>query len=281
MCFSDKILLFISDAAPYMVLAGKNLRHFYSRAIHVTCVAHGIHRICEQVRQMFPKVNRLLSCSRKILLKSPFRIQKYKEKMQCALPPDVVVTRWGTWLQGAMFFANNFQNFKELVEELPDDSQDMKKLKMLLTDTGDLSSDLAFINSFLSSLPAAITKLETRGLSLNAQIEVIEEVRKAIYSIPGPRGTLLQRKCDAVFTKNVGLTTLETIKAWLINGTACSELPCTDPLVLSAYMYAPIVSVEVERSFSEYKCILTDRRCNFTQTNLEKHVIVCHNKKFL
>lgn len=178
-CFSDKIWLFISDAAPYMVLAGKNLHHFYSRAIHVTCVAHGIHRICEQVRQMFPKVNSLLSCSRKILLKFPFRIQKYKEKMQCALPPDVVVTRWGTWLQGAMFFANNFQNFEELVEELPDDSHDMKKLKMLLTDTGDLSSDLAFINSFLSSLPAAITKLETRGLSLNAQIEVIEQVLNA------------------------------------------------------------------------------------------------------
>ena len=88
-------------------------------------------------------------------------------------------------------------------------------------------------------------------------------------------------KCDAVFTKSIGLTTLEMINDVLINGTVSSRLPCTDPLVLSAYMFAPIVSVEVERSFSEYKCILTDRRCNFKQDNLEKHIIVSHNKQFL
>lgn len=149
--------------------------------------------------------------------------------MQCALPPDVVVTRWRPWLEGAIFFAEHFLEFVKLIEELPDISQEMSKLKLLSSDTDDLSSDLAFIKFFLSLLPSAITKLETRGLSLNSQIEIVDQVRRAIYNIPGSRGALLQRKCDAVFTKNVGLASLEAINDRLINGTAYSALPCTLP----------------------------------------------------
>lgn len=34
-------------------------------------------------------------------------------------------------------------------------------------------------------------------------------------------------------------------------------------------LYAPVVSVDLERSFSQYKRILTDRRQNFTFGNIE------------
>lgn len=65
----------------YMVLAEKHLKAISSQLIHVTCVVHGIHRICEIVKEMFPDVNRLISCARKILLKCPARIALYQEKM--------------------------------------------------------------------------------------------------------------------------------------------------------------------------------------------------------
>ncbi|KAH6943738.1 hypothetical protein HPB50_026089 [Hyalomma asiaticum] len=41
------------------------------------------------------------------------------------------------------------------------------------------------------------------------------------------------------------------------------------------YKYAPLTSVDVERSFSAYKQILTERRHNFKPENLEM-VLVCH-----
>jgi len=41
----EKVLLMLSDAAPYMVKAANNLKSFYSNLIHVTCAAHGIHLI--------------------------------------------------------------------------------------------------------------------------------------------------------------------------------------------------------------------------------------------
>lgn len=39
----DNVLLFLSDAAPYMVKAGKNIKAFYSNMEHVTCLAHSLY----------------------------------------------------------------------------------------------------------------------------------------------------------------------------------------------------------------------------------------------
>ena len=278
-CFSQIILLFISDAAPYMVLAGKNLRQFCPRAIHVTCVAHAIHRICEKVRDTFPDVNRLISSSRKIFLKAPSRVALYKAKMSCPLPPEVVVTRWGTWMRAAIFFANHFVDYRDLINELPDTCQQLIKLREVI-EKDTLSSDLAFIKTHLANLPDAIHNLEKRGLTLHAQMKIIDDIRQKMSIIPGARGKILKKKTEDVFRKNPGLEFMEAIDAAITDGIMDASVP-RDPLVMSSYAYAPIVSVDVERSFSEYKYVLNDRRHNFTQSNLEKHLLVLHNKKFL
>jgi hypothetical protein len=41
----DQVLLLLSDAAPYMVKAGKAIKVFYSKMEHVTCLAHALHRV--------------------------------------------------------------------------------------------------------------------------------------------------------------------------------------------------------------------------------------------
>ena len=67
--FDDRVLLLITDAATYMVKAGKTLKAFYQNLIHLTCVAHGLNRIAEKVRELFPNVNTLI-CNGKNLFKS-------------------------------------------------------------------------------------------------------------------------------------------------------------------------------------------------------------------
>ena len=66
-----KVLL--SDAAPYMIKCGKDLRVFYPSLIHVTCCAHGLHRLCEKIRELHPKVNKLISSVKEVFLKAPSR----------------------------------------------------------------------------------------------------------------------------------------------------------------------------------------------------------------
>ena len=49
------------------------------------------------------------------------------------------------------------------------------------------------------------------------------------------------------------------------------------PNQISCFKFAPLTSCDVERSFSIYKTILTDRRTNFTPENLEMYLVAnCH-----
>lgn len=63
------ILLVVTDAAPYMVCTMKSLKLLYPKMIHVTCLAHGIHRVADFVKDQFKVVNDLISNMKKIFRK--------------------------------------------------------------------------------------------------------------------------------------------------------------------------------------------------------------------
>lgn len=47
----EKVLLFVTDAARYMIKAGQLLKYAYPHMLHITCTA--LHRICEFVKDEF------------------------------------------------------------------------------------------------------------------------------------------------------------------------------------------------------------------------------------
>jgi hypothetical protein len=112
----NKILLMLSDATPYMVKAASNIKIFYEKLILCTCLAHGINRIAETIRLQFPLVNELVKGGKKIFVKAPLRVQHFKTALpNVLLPPEPVLTRWGAWLNAAVYYANNVQDFKKIV----------------------------------------------------------------------------------------------------------------------------------------------------------------------
>ena len=137
-----EVLLLVTDAAPYMVLAGQILQTIFGRS-----VAHGIHRLCEKVRELFPEVNKLVSWALKIFHKCPARISIYNEIMQCPLPPDVVVSRWGTWVRAALFFANKFEkNFPKSFHSYLVIPFTLRHWRRYSNERWGLAADLAFSN---------------------------------------------------------------------------------------------------------------------------------------
>lgn len=129
-----KVLLFVSDAAPYMLKAGTALRTFYPRMIHVTCIAHALHRVAESVRSKYTVVDKFVSSMKKILLKAPDRVTSFHE--QCpniALPPKPILTRWGTWLTAVSYYAEHWNEIISFVETLdPESSSAIKTVQKLL-----------------------------------------------------------------------------------------------------------------------------------------------------
>ena len=43
----ERVLLLYTDAAAYMLKAGKSLNVFYPNLVHVTCMAHALQRVAE------------------------------------------------------------------------------------------------------------------------------------------------------------------------------------------------------------------------------------------
>lgn len=79
----DKVLLVLTDAAAYMIAAMRSLRVLYSKMLHLTCFAHGLHRVAEFIRLQFPNVNALISNTKAVFIKvtnSEFCYLKYMNK---------------------------------------------------------------------------------------------------------------------------------------------------------------------------------------------------------
>uniref|UniRef100_A0A183BPS3 DUF659 domain-containing protein n=1 Tax=Globodera pallida TaxID=36090 RepID=A0A183BPS3_GLOPA len=81
----ENVLLMVTDAARYMIKAGKALSVFYGNMTHVTCVCHALHRVCEEIRGKFPDVDELIANTKK-----------------------PVLTRWGTWMTAVEYYTTNF-----------------------------------------------------------------------------------------------------------------------------------------------------------------------------
>jgi len=101
----------VTDCASYMVKAGHSLSVFYPQLIHFTCLAHGLNRIAEEIRESFPLVNELIASTKKVFKKAPSRVAKYRQLLpDIPLPPEPVLTRWTTWLKAAKFYSENFES---------------------------------------------------------------------------------------------------------------------------------------------------------------------------
>jgi len=274
--YEDRLLLLVSDAAPYMVKAGKTLKPFFPNMIHLTCLAHGIQRAAELVRSSFKFVDMLIAETKKVFLKAPYRVQVYQElNPDLPLPPQPVVTRWGTWIEAAIFFSQNFDSIKQVIDKLPADAISVTKAKKLFAKP-IVKRHLAYIEANLSNIPPAIEKLETCGLPLTESLEVVQTLSDQLASAPGKTAKKIAKQFEVVKGKNQGLTVVKEI-ALVLSGENPQDAGIVQdisPNIMAQFKYAPITSCDVERSFSVFKSILTNRRLSFTPENLEMYLVV-------
>jgi hypothetical protein len=95
---------------------------------------------------LYPNVDKLVANGKEIFVKSPARLELLKNKApDTPLPPAPVITRWGTWLDAIVCYAEKCEIFCSVVNEfdaddatcitiLQDIFQDSNELKVLTTD---------------------------------------------------------------------------------------------------------------------------------------------------
>lgn len=197
------------------------------------------------------------------------------------LPPQPIVTRWGTWLQAAIYYADNYNQVAQFLDAMDaDDAKSIRKAKNMIAKP-NLATDLSFIKNNFAVIVTNISKLQAQGLPLADSIQLFDEVGvqlKAIRSQPK-----FWNKYNRVIARNPGHTQIRQIARVLSSGTI-QQMESLDAVVQSyipaehcAFKYAPITSSDVERSFSRYNHVLEDNRRSFSFDNLKMHVIVLCN----
>jgi hypothetical protein len=159
-----------------MKCAAKSLKTSFSKMVHLTCLAHGLHRIAETVRLSYPEVDSLIANVKKVFLKAPNRVQKFLELYpKLPLPPKPILTRWGTWLECVEYYKNNIEKIKFVISTFnPEDVLSIGIAKECL-ESSKINQQLVYIHSNFSSIKTTITELESNKLSLNESLEKIEK----------------------------------------------------------------------------------------------------------
>ena len=104
----EKILPILSDGAAYTKKSyNETLRGLY-RKCYILLVLHICYIMLQ--KQLEAVFRKLFRRSNNLSKKSPIRIQVFNNKYpNLPLPPDQVVTRWGTWLKAVNYIAENHE----------------------------------------------------------------------------------------------------------------------------------------------------------------------------
>lgn len=224
------------------------------------------------------KVQRLL------VLQSPARRQLFKTANPAIpLPPEPIITRWGTWLNACVYYADNFDAVKSVVDGLNEnDAESIRKSKKIFV-SANIQKQLAFIKANFSCVVRGIKVLESKGLELNVSLEVIENVRSNLSK--NKKKEFLE-KFERVLARNVGYQPLVKIKDILYGYSQNDEIEdeyvaSLSPSEIAMFKFAVVTSVDVERTFSTYKSVLTEKRRSFTFEHFKQHLLFACNVDFL
>lgn len=242
--------LLLSDRAAYCLKAGELLKIAYPNIKHVTCLCHGLHNFSETIRSECKTINKFICKFKKILKNNSKNKRLFKKKTSLPFPKFPVLTRWGTWIECASWIFKNIQNMMPFMNEGV--SKDLLKIY----ESPDFDSEYIRIHELLK-LPGIIKSLESSSLSIYEQLELVESAKRLT------KDSSFLNRFDSIFNNNPDLSFFKSFSA----------IKTKDKF----YLYAPLTTCWVERSFSAMKYILGDLR-NMSVETLKFQLALYFNK---
>ena len=247
-------LLLLSDVASYMIAAGKGLKPLYPNLFHVTCVAHLLHNCAMHVRAHYPSVDNLVSCVKACVVRNHSRRALFQP---LGYPPEPIVTRWGSWLEAALYYCEHLPQVRDIVNNFKSDGVLVRNAKAAVNDES-LTRDLVQIKHCYSSLVSLLEKVECSAYT-------IQEAHANLTGLTfGDDVCNLRAHLDKRLQKNE------------LSDIVHFKRADVSPAIYSKLLSAQCTSVSVERSFSMLKKLLAKDR-NFLPENVGKYFMLYFN----
>uniref|UniRef100_A0A915I6P4 DUF659 domain-containing protein n=1 Tax=Romanomermis culicivorax TaxID=13658 RepID=A0A915I6P4_ROMCU len=249
----EKLILLVTSQASHMLESGQNLKNLFTNLNHVTCLAHSLDQICQTVVDAYANANRFIAGMRKVLSKANNKVQLYKDETKLPLPPDATVACWSNWIKCALFYYENFAKISKFVDKLPPDSKFYESIKQLLSHIY-LKDELFAVASY-DCICNAIQTLRN-----------FESGKQSHYSLYERIGQSLTGMAYNKFVENLAKN--PDVRRFVDddeNGVDFGEKT----------KFAPLVLIDIEETFSQYKSALSDRHRNFQ--NVEMFTVISYN----
>ena len=214
-----------------------------------------LHNCALRVKSHFPDVDFVIASVKTLSLKNKTRRQLFKD---VGFPPCPIVTRWGSWLEAAFYYAQNLPEIRRIVDSIDDDGVIVIKAKESLQSAG-LNESLMAISRTYEQLKTLMKKSESSSYTVE---EAVNDVSKVDFSTD-PCG--IKEYIVSRFEKNDILA----IKRMENNNIS----PADYVLLLKCQP----TSVSVERSFSMLGKLLTKDR-NFSPENVKFYICQMYNR---
>ena len=252
----EDILLLLSDAARYMTSCTETLKVMYPSVCHVTCLLHLLHNCCIKVKYSFPRVDNLISSVNAIVVKNRERRDAFSV---LGLPPQPIVTRWGTWINATKYYTENFNEVKRIISNFVGNGILLENARNSVNND-QVEADLTAIENCYGVLGSTIEQFERKEMTIESAVKALELLRFGSDPIS------LRKYLDKRLNKN-DASKIMNIEA---------KIPGLSPEDRSLLWNAQPTTIDVERSFSLLGKIFKKER-NFKNENVNKYMILYYN----
>lgn len=210
----NRCILFTSDAAAENIKFAKDLvsEHGFSKLVHTTCLAHGLHNVLKTLKTEYERLHTLIMTVKKIYSKATKRRIKFRKiNPGMKLPVRYVQTRWVSWVNAVKYF-NEKENREAIIAAMEDlmvndkNAKEQAQLVLNLLADETIVKEINLISTEYEIFIKITKALERKSTTLEGSIKYIEHLRTVVddghrlQKIP----QRLKQKFEEVFAKNVG-----------------------------------------------------------------------------
>ena len=110
-------------------------------------------------------------------------------------------------------------------------------------------------------------------MTIDTALNILKSVKDCVDFAGGSNAVPIQEKFRYVLENNPGFEKMCRVRDALQSADSSGDIADLTITDVAAMKYAPLVSVDVERSFSRHKSLLSDRRLSLTAENVKLHLI--------
>ena len=211
-------------------------------------------RVYELLQARYEAVDRVIAAVKTATVKNRTRSVLFHDIGQ---PPQPVVTRWGSWLEAALYYAEHMPRIKEIVNSFDGDGLLVQRAKKAVNG-GELVKQLMEISRCYRPLIAMVKKMEGSKTTIR---DAWHEIHMMDFA-EDPCGV------RAYLRKRLMANDITQIMA--------EDREHVSPLTYVKLQSCQPTSANVERSFSLLGKIVVKER-NFKDENVQKYAMVQYN----